>query len=439
MSTHNADLKGLQGHIIKHGSSPCVQQIDDMITIQDSPGRDRLCAIANPVYYEKCLENMFHMVVECNSRISVQGLDTAAAEVEYSKTKPGENFAETRTNEARAWAQLCRVHGNARPKTDYNRIEFLLALCEQYQGHSKTKRALLKELHKEGTCLTNALFNVAVPIMETAAKFEDELNAQMSAGKLSTAAVNTVCADVKREAHKDKVGARKGLETCKICDKPGHNARDCLQFMLREGTCGHWFMHSIGIYNTGCSYGRTCKKKHDRPNFEPPENEVVTAAGSATRVSSMAAGAVPETNGGKPVMQELPVSELKTKEFTIMPNETNYWLNSNKIWMQPKDEDDSLCQTCETEHSQITPCSSGGQHSLLGHQMACALAVSAVEPDKPFRWASYSSQELATSGAAQSMSVLVAGTRTGVRSPPIFMDRAARKDTRFCYSVKAKK
>ena len=100
--------------------------------------------------------------------------------------------------------------------------------------------------------------------------------------------------------------------------------------------------------------------------------------------------------------------------------------------------DDSLCQTCETEHSQITLCSNGGQHSLLGHQMACALAVSAVEPDKSFRCASYSSQELATSGA-QSMSVLVTGTRTGVRSPPIFMDRAARKETRFCYSVNAKK
>ena len=103
--------------------------------------------------------------------------------------------------------------------------------------------------------------------------------------------------------------------------------------------------------------------------------------------------------------------------------------------------DDSLCQTCETEHSQITLCSNRGQHSLLGHQMACALAVSAVEADKPFRWVSYSSQELATSGV-QSMSVLVTGTytRTCVRSLPIFMDRAARnsKDTRFCYSMKAK-
>ena len=157
-------------------------------------------------------------------------------------------------------------------------------------------------------------------------------------------------------------------------------------------------MHDIGIYKSGCSYGRTCNKKHERPNFEPPENDVVTAAGSVTRVLSMATGAVPETQGGKPVLQELPVTELKMKEFTIMPNKTTHWLNSNKIWMQPEDEDASLCQVCEQEHSQIEPCSNGGQHSLLGHQMACALAVSAVETDRPFRWASYSSQELATTG-----------------------------------------
>ena len=140
----------------------------------------------------------------------------------------------------------------------------------------------------------------------------------------------------------------------------------------------------------------------------------------------MATGAVPETNGGKYVVQELPVpvSELKSMEFTIMPNKTKYWLKISKIWMQPEDEDDSLCQTCEVEHSQIVLCSDGGQHSLLGHQMACALAVSAVDPDNPFRWASYSSQELATTGV-QSMSVLT----TGVRSPPIFVDRATRKDT----------
>ena len=215
-----------------------------------------------------------------------------------------------------------------------------------------TKRVLLKELHRKGICLTNASFNMVVPIMETTAKFEDELNAKMGAGQLSSAAVNAVGADAKREERSDKVGARKGVETCKICETPGHNARDCLQFMimLREGTCGHWFMHDIVIYKTGCSYDRTCNKKHERPNVEPPGNDVVTAAGSATRVLSMATGAVPETNGGKPVLQELPVSELKTKEFIIMPNKTTHWLNSNKIWMQPEDEDASYCQVCEQEH-----------------------------------------------------------------------------------------
>ena len=233
MATENADLKDLQGHINRHGSPPCVQHTESMITIGKSPGVGRLCAINNPRYYENCVENLFHMVIECNSRINVQGLDTVTAELEYRKTKPGSNFAETKTNEERAWAQLCRVHGNDKPKTDYNRIEFLLALCEQYQGHSTTKRVLLKELHRKGTCLTNTLFKMAVPIMETAAKFEDELNAQMGTGKLPTATVNTVGADAKREGRKEKVGARKGPETCKICENPGHNARDCLQFMLR--------------------------------------------------------------------------------------------------------------------------------------------------------------------------------------------------------------
>ena len=343
---------------------------------------------------------MFQMVIGCNARIRIQGLDTAAAEMEYKKTKAGKNFAETKTNEERAWAQLCRVHGNSKPNTDYNRIEFLLALCAQYQGHSKTKRELLKDLHRKGICLTNASFNMVVPIMETTAKFEDELNAKMGAGQLNSAAVNAVGADAKREERSEKVGARKGVETCKICEKPGHNARDCLQFMLREGACGHWCMHDLGIYKSGCNYGSECNKKHERPNFEPPENDVVTAAGSATRVLSMATGAraVPETQGGKPVLQEIPVSDLKMKEFTIMPNKTTHWLNSNKIWMQPEDEDASLCQVCEQEHSQIEPCSNGSQHSLLGHQMACALAVSAVETDKAFRWASYSSQKLATTG-----------------------------------------
>ena len=121
--------------------------------------------------------------------------------------------------------------------------------------------------------------------METAAKFEDGIDAQMGAGNASTAALNTVGADAKRDERNTKMGAGNGVETCQICDKPGHNAHGCLQFMLREGTRGHWFLHSIGIHRTGCTYGKTCKHNHERPNFEPPENNVVTAAGSARRRS----------------------------------------------------------------------------------------------------------------------------------------------------------
>jgi hypothetical protein len=117
------------------------------------------------------------MVIECNARICIQGMDTNAAEREYMSTKPGANYAETQTNEERAWTQLCRVHGNANPKTEYHRIEFLLAMCAKYQGHSKTKRTLLKALHNKGITLTNEPFSVAIPIIGAAAKCEDEINA----------------------------------------------------------------------------------------------------------------------------------------------------------------------------------------------------------------------------------------------------------------------
>ena len=131
------------------------------------------------------------MVVECNSRICVQGLDTGAADVEYRSTGPGLNYAETQANENRAWAQLCRVHGHAQPKTNFDRIEQLLALCEQYQGHTKTKRALLKVLHGKGLSITRVPYGVALPIIGAAAAFEDEINAQMGTGTTPNAAVLT--------------------------------------------------------------------------------------------------------------------------------------------------------------------------------------------------------------------------------------------------------
>lgn len=161
-------------------------------------------------------------------------------------------------------------------------------------------------------------------------------------------------------------------------------------------------MHSIGIYETGCTYGSTCKKKHKRPSIEPPENDVVTAAGNAKpvssmstgakRVSIMAMGASPEANGDEYVLKELAVSEIESRDFNVAPNKTNYWIKNKKIWLQPEGEEGTLCQHCDEGHSTITPCSDGGQHLLLSQQMALALAASSQDPNNPLKWASYASQ-----------------------------------------------
>ena len=132
-ATRTEDLQSLQAHVMRHGSPSCVQNIDDITATANTPGMGQLCAMENTQYFEHCLTNMFDMVIECNARIRTQGLDTNAAENEYRSTEPGENYAETNTKEERAWKQLCRVHGNSTPTTDFHRIEFLLALCEQYQ------------------------------------------------------------------------------------------------------------------------------------------------------------------------------------------------------------------------------------------------------------------------------------------------------------------
>ena len=162
-----------------------------------------------------------------------------------------------------------------------------------------------------------------VAIISTAATFEDEIAAQMGSdascvGKAVTA--NAVGADAAQQQCNNKtMGAGAGAVTCNICAKPGHNARDCLQFMQREGTCGHWFMHSIGKYKTGCMYGSECTKKHERPSIEPPEN-----ADNAMPVATMATAALPQTNGSKQVHQEMQVGDIKDRNFVIMLNETKY-------------------------------------------------------------------------------------------------------------------
>ena len=376
------------------------------------------------------------------THICLQCQDTKEAEKMYRSTQPGENYvyAETKTNEERARIQLCRAHGNPQPKTDHDRIEFLLDLCTAYQGHTKTKRALLKALHNKGKTLTNVPFKEAAPIIGKSAQFEDEINAQMgsaaNAENVTKVAVNTVGAARNRREQGTKVGAG-APEICNICAKPGHNARDYLQFMQREGTCGHWFMHSLGIYRTGCDFGSQCKKKHERPKGEPPENALVAVPEGTKRVATMATGAVPSINGGQPQMQKMGLADISEKTFTIMPNTTTEWLNCNKMWLQPEDENDSVCRKCDTCHSRIEPCEDGGSHSLQHHQMACELAASAVETDRTFKCVPYSVQvQMREEEEAKCMTARVTRTRE-TRGIPF--TRPATRAAAGCYSVSVNK
>ena len=72
------------------------------------------------------------------------------------------------------------------------------------------------------------------------------------------------------------------------------------------------------------------------------------------------------------------LAEISEQTFAIMPNTTAEWMNCNKMWLQPENENDAVCRTCDTCHSQLEQCEDGGTHSLQYHQMACELATSAV-------------------------------------------------------------
>ena len=79
---------------------------------------------------------------------------------------------------------------------------------------------------------------------------------------------------------------------------------------------------------------------------------------------------------------------------------------------------------------------------MLLHEMASAMAVSAVESGRPFQWLAYKTQQQFATDV-NSNAVLVTATRD--RAPPIYKSRpatraqAAQMETRFCYNVNAKK
>jgi hypothetical protein len=196
-------------------------------------------------------------------------------------------------------------------------------------------------------------------------------------------------------------------------------------------------MHSLGIYRTGCEFGSRCAHRHERPDGEPPENKLGAAPDSATKVAVNTTGAVPETNGGQQVLKELQMADVKDRGFSLVPNKTTWWIKNNKTWLQPANDGESLCQNCEEGHSHITKCSDGGCHSKLTHEMACALATSAVETAQPFTWLPYETQ----TRQANSLSVLVTGTRNkDTRRVEIKLPatRAEAAGGRFCYTINAK-
>jgi len=180
LATPDAAVKALNKHVMQQGSPPMVPGSDELHEINDMPGLQRLTCIGNPEYYRQCLATLYDMVVECNARIHVLGLDTTAAYSEYKATEAGSSYASTSVNEQMAWTTLCQKYGNNTPMTDYDRIQFLLGLCEEYQGHEKTRRALLKYLRTTEYTVTTVPFEMAEQIMETNAMAEDELQAQLA-------------------------------------------------------------------------------------------------------------------------------------------------------------------------------------------------------------------------------------------------------------------
>ena len=185
---------------------------------------------------------------------------------------------------------------------------------------------------------------------------------------------------------------------------------------------------------------RVAKSMNAQALLEPPENAAVGENENAKPVATMATGMIPNTNGGKPVVLEMQPKDVADQKFAIPRNETGWWIKSNKMWMQPED-DNGLCQNCSAAHSQVRSCADGGSHPMLLHQMACEMATSAVEHTSPFRWVSQETQQtIATE--VKSNAVLVNATReTRDCAPPIYKSRPATRaemETRFCYNVNAK-
>ena len=141
-------------------------------------------------------------------------------------------------------------------------------------------------------------------------------------------------------------------------------------------------------------------------------------------------------HGTTPVLLEVHASDMADQKCILIPNNAGNWVCCNKVWLQPKDDDTSMCTHCQEGHSIIKPCKLGGRHSGMLHHMALEMSISSVEEQRPFRWMPYGVQE--QKEAIEANVSLTTATRT--RFPVMDRRRPATRaeDARFCYSVNAK-
>ena len=209
------------------------------------------------------------MTVQCLSRVVI-GVSSTGALQEYQQTTSGENYAATLANHNAAWHKLCAVYGHDMPRTNMDRIEDVLTLVEVYQGgHNKTGKKYLQQLDSTGFTHTTIPYHVAEPIIGTAARAIDRLDALLCESEGTKVGVNFTGGGVRYPASGQARREGAGGPACTICKRPGHVANDCLVFMEREGVCKRWFMHDVmHKWEKGCEY-ENCKYKHARRLHAP--------------------------------------------------------------------------------------------------------------------------------------------------------------------------
>ena len=349
----------------------------------------RLDEEQNEKFYTAALYDLHYLTVKCLSRVVIGAQSTTALKI-YKNTMAGGNYAATIATHNMAWRKLCAVYGHNMPQTDTDRIEDILKLVEQYQGHKKTRKKYLQSLVSTGYSDTTVPYDMAEPIIGTAARAIDRLDALLGESKVKPVAVNTTRTGTGQQT---AATGHSGGAVCKICAKPGHVARDCLSFMERKGVCKRWFMHGcLGKWGKGCEF-ENCRYKHERSDEEPEEEPV--------HVQCNAVGVTADPT-------EITVQDLQTLRMsgsTLPINNTNHWLNRSKFWMQPED-DSSLCTGCNTEHSVIQPCTGGGRHSMMPTEMQRdAEAIRC-------RWIPFSVQQAADRNTAVVSTMRATPTRT---------------------------